>query len=218
LSGNGNAEPLGILNNTNANQVTFGATATRLKTIAFQDALTADSVGNTPDASLGYVTSFAVASKWQQIAEVSTFPRWLWDGNQWSGTVAGLPAKATNNVTNNRVVCGDWTKLAVAIFGEAIEILADPFAQKKLSLVEFLATALVDTAPINPSNSQSAQTLGDSKMAFTHPSGWRAPTGNALKSSASSARVGGLAVRFSGRSMNSFNSALFAGAREPRRS
>ena len=152
LSGNGNAEPLGILNNTNANQVTFGATATRLKTIAFQDALTADSVGNTPDASLGYVTSFAVASKWQQIAEVATFPRWLWDGNQWSGTVAGLPAKATNNVTNNRVICGDWTKLAVAIFGEAIEILADPFAQKKLALVEFLATALVDTAPINSSN------------------------------------------------------------------
>jgi hypothetical protein len=35
-------------------------------------------------------------------------------------------------------------------------------------------------------------------MAFTHPSGWRAPTGNALKSSAASARVGGLAVRFSG--------------------
>src|SRR5436190_11538279 len=35
-------------------------------------------------------------------------------------------------------------------------------------------------------------------MAFTHPSGWRAPSGSVLKSSASSARVGGLAVLFSG--------------------
>jgi hypothetical protein len=44
------------------------------------------------------------------------------------------------------VICGDWTKLAVAIFGEAIEILADPFAQKKLALVEFLATTLISSA------------------------------------------------------------------------
>ena len=64
LSGSGTGgEPLGILNNTNANQVTFGATATRLKTIAFQDALTTADAGNTPDAKLGYVTSSATASK-----------------------------------------------------------------------------------------------------------------------------------------------------------
>ncbi len=74
LSGDGLAEPLGILNNANTNQVEFGAAATRAKALAFQDALTADNVGNTPDASLGYVTSFAVASKWQQIAEVATGP------------------------------------------------------------------------------------------------------------------------------------------------
>ena len=80
LSGNGNAEPMGLLNNPNANQVTFSATVTRAKAISMQDALTAASVGNTPDSSLGYVTSPVVASKWMQIAEVATFPSWLWKG------------------------------------------------------------------------------------------------------------------------------------------
>jgi predicted phage gp36 major capsid-like protein len=153
LSGNGTSEPLGILNNPNTNQVvTFGGTATRAKAIAFQDALTTANVGNTPDASIGYVTSPVVASKWMQIAEVATFPKWLWDGNEWEGTVAGLPARSTSNVTNDRVILGDWTKLAVAIFGEGVEILADPFSQKKSALVEFLATALVNTGPVNALN------------------------------------------------------------------
>src|SRR5207249_1784677 len=101
IAGNGNAEPLGILNNSGTGSVTFGATATRAKAIAFQDALTAANAGNTPDASLAYVASPTTASKWQQIAEVATFPKWLWDGNQWVGTVAGLPARSTNSITDN---------------------------------------------------------------------------------------------------------------------
>src|SRR5437867_1775744 len=46
-------------------------------------------------------------------------------------------------------------------------------------------------------------------MAFTHPSGWRVPDGNALKSSPSSARVGGLAVRFSGPSERDLQNEYF---------
>jgi HK97 family phage major capsid protein len=77
LSGSGNNEPLGVLNNTGTNSVTFSATATYAKVISFQDALTAANVGNTPDSSLAYVTTPAVASKWMQIAEVATFPQFL---------------------------------------------------------------------------------------------------------------------------------------------
>ena len=145
LSGNGNAEPVGILNNSDTNSITFGATATRAKAISFQDALTAANAGNTSDASLGYVTSPVVASKWMQIPEVATFPSWLWAGNQWSGVVAGLPARSSSNITNDRVICGDWSRVSIGMWGQGtIQILADPFFRKKEALVEFVATLLAD--------------------------------------------------------------------------
>jgi hypothetical protein len=38
------------------------------------------------------------------------------------------------------------------MWGEAIEILADPFTQKKAGLVEFMATAFADVGPANAAN------------------------------------------------------------------
>jgi hypothetical protein len=152
IAGVGGAEPIGILNYEGTGSITFGATATRAKLISFQDSLTTANAGNTPDASLGYVTSPVTASKWQQIPEVATFPKCLWDGNQWEGTVAGLPARSTTSITDDRVVAGDWTKLVIGFWNEAIEILADPFTQKKTGLVEFLATVFADTGLTNAAN------------------------------------------------------------------
>jgi hypothetical protein len=153
LSGAGNEEPLGVLNMDGTTSVTFGGTVTRAKAIDFQDGLTTANVGNTPDTSLAYITSPGVASAWQQIPEVATFPQWLWDGNQWAGTVAGLPARSTNNVTDDRVICGDWSRLVVGFWNsEAIEILADSYTQKKSGLVEILGTAFADVGVANPAN------------------------------------------------------------------
>jgi HK97 family phage major capsid protein len=106
LTGNGNNEPTGILNAAGTNSLSFGATATRAKAIAFQDALTAASAGNTPDSRLGYICSPTTASKWMQIAEVATFPSWLWSGNEWEGTVAGLPARSSGEISDSSC-CGN---------------------------------------------------------------------------------------------------------------
>jgi HK97 family phage major capsid protein len=94
LAGAGNKEPLGLINNPGTGSVTLTTTATRAKAIAFQDALTAANAGNTPDASLAYVTTPTVSSKWMQIAEVATYPSFLWKGSEFTGTVAGLPARS----------------------------------------------------------------------------------------------------------------------------
>jgi HK97 family phage major capsid protein len=151
LSGTGNVQPVGILNTAGTNSVTFSTTATRAKAIAFQDALTTAKAGNTPDAALGYVVAPTTASKWQQIAEVATYPSWLWQGNQWEGTVAGLPARSSANVTDDRVICGDWSRCLIGLWGQGtIQIIADPFAQKKSALVEFVATLFADVALAQP--------------------------------------------------------------------
>jgi HK97 family phage major capsid protein len=153
LAGVGNKEPLGLINNPGAGSVTFSSTATRAKAIAFQDALATANAGNTPEASLAYVTTPTTSSKWMQIAEVATYPSWLWQGNEWAGTVAGLPARATANLgTGNQVICGDWSKLALALWSEGFSVLSDPFAQKKSNLVEIYASVYADVAPVTASN------------------------------------------------------------------
>jgi hypothetical protein len=79
------------LGDTTVGSVTFSTSATRLKALAFQDALAAAGVGNTPEASLAYVTTPSVSSKWMTISEVTNGPKFLWDGNEWAGMVAGYP-------------------------------------------------------------------------------------------------------------------------------
>lgn len=152
ISGAGNAEPTGILNWEGTGSATFSGAVTRAKLISIQDTLTAASVGNTPDSKLGFVTSPVVASKWQLAPEVATFPRFLWEGNQWEGVVTGLPARSTTNVLDNRVIAADWSKLVIGLWGEAAEILVDSFAQKKSALVEIMCTAFADCGPANASN------------------------------------------------------------------
>jgi HK97 family phage major capsid protein len=152
IAGTGGIQPVGILNYSGTGSVTFGATATRAKVISMQDALTAANVGNTPDASLAYVTSPTTASKWQKIEEVATSAKWLWDGNQWSGTVAGLPARSTTSITDNRVIAGDFSKLIIGLWGEGIEIIADPYSLKATGQVQFLCAVLASTGTANEAN------------------------------------------------------------------
>jgi HK97 family phage major capsid protein len=153
LAGAGEKEPLGLLNNPSVGSVTFGATATRAKALSFQDTLAAANAGNTPEAALAYVTTPTVSSKWMTISEVTNGPRFLWNGNEWTGEVVGLPARATTNVgTGNNVIAGDWTKLAVAFWSEGLSVMADPFAQKKQNLLEIYASVFADVAPATASN------------------------------------------------------------------
>jgi HK97 family phage major capsid protein len=153
LAGAGNKEPLGLLNNPNVGQVTFGATATRLKALSFQDTLAAANVGNTPEAQMAYVTTPTTSSKWMTIQEVTGGSFFLWRGNEWAGEVCGLPARATTNVgAGNNVIAGDWTKLAVAFWSEGFSMISDPFAQKKQNLLEIYCSVFADVATTNAAN------------------------------------------------------------------
>jgi len=67
--------------------------------------------------------------------------------------VVGLPARATANIgAGNQMICGDWSKLAIAFWSEGFSILSDPFAQKKQNLLEIYASVFADVAPVTASN------------------------------------------------------------------
>jgi hypothetical protein len=53
--------------------------------------------------------------------------------------------RTTNNVTGDRVICGDWSKVIIATWDlGTVSILADPYSRAKDGLVEYIATLLAD--------------------------------------------------------------------------
>src|SRR5262249_34278220 len=149
-SGTGGAQPLGLLNNPSCGSVTFGAAATRAKLVAFQDALTTANAGNLDQTSLAYVTTPTAASKLLQASQTSGQARFLWEGSEWAGNMAGLPARSTTNVgSGNQMICGDWSKLVVGFWSEGFSIITDPFTRVKEGLVEIYASLFADVAPSN---------------------------------------------------------------------
>jgi HK97 family phage major capsid protein len=153
LSGIGGKEPLGLLANTGVGSITFGATPTRAKLISMQDALTTANVANVTQDGLAYVTTPTSASKLMQVSQVSGQASFLWNGNEWAGTVAGLPARSTTNVgSDNQMICGDFSQLVVAFWSEGFSIITDQFAKKKQGLVEIYASLFADIAPASAKN------------------------------------------------------------------
>jgi len=153
LAGAGNKEPLGLLSNPNCGSVTFGGAATRAKLVEFQDKLTTANAGNLSQDNIAYVTTPTSASKLMQASQVSGQARFLWEGSEWAGNMAGLPARSTSNVGgNNQMLAGDWSKLVVAFWSEGFSIITDSFSQKKSQLVEIYASLFADVAPVNAAN------------------------------------------------------------------
>ena len=88
-----------------------------------------------------------------QTSQVSGQARFLWEGNEWSGNVAGLPARSTSNVgSGNQMICADWSQLVVAFWSEGFSIITDQFTQKKAGLVEIYASLFADVAPVSATN------------------------------------------------------------------
>jgi Phage capsid family. len=153
LSGAGGNQPLGLINNPSVSTITFSATPTRAKLISMQDTLTTANAGNLDPSTLAYVSTPASASKLMQTSQVSGQARFLWEGNEWVGNVAGLPARSTTNAgSGNLMLCGDWSKLIVAFWSDSLSLLTDAFSQKKAGLIEIYASLLADAAPVSAAN------------------------------------------------------------------
>lgn len=68
----------------------------------------------------------------------------------WSGDkVNEYPAFATPSANTERVYFGDWTKTAIGVWGNGIEIIVDPLTQAKQGQIVLTAYGLFDSAVIN---------------------------------------------------------------------
>jgi HK97 family phage major capsid protein len=150
-------EPLGIFHTQNVATVTFGGPATWSKLLNFIRQI-ADN--NADDSAISFLATPAVREKFMQTqrwpagVSVSTA---LWDDDD---RVAGKPARVTRNCPDNSIVCGDFSKSIFGIFGEAIQLVIDPFTQKRQGVIEIYLSLYGDVGIIRENvfciNSDSA--------------------------------------------------------------
>jgi HK97 family phage major capsid protein len=141
FSGVGGEEPLGLLNNSNVPTVTFGGAPTRAKLCDFELSL---GNNNANDLAASFVTSPASRKKWETtLNDAVAGAGYLWD----SGRVLGRPARASNNVADNRAILGDFNDLLIVTWG-VIEI-SDIYTAKKTAQTELCVQILADAATLH---------------------------------------------------------------------
>jgi HK97 family phage major capsid protein len=161
---NGNADdsgnqPTGILQNSN---ITVWPLGTNGAAPAFSDLLSLETgigLTNADVGSLGYVTSPRLRSYFKTLPVASGITKAAWcshpgpDGRPIE-YLAGAPAFSTSNVPGNltkgsgtalsAIIYGNWEDLVIAIWGNAVEILVDPFTFSTTGTVRLVARMNVD--------------------------------------------------------------------------
>lgn len=143
LAGTGtDGEPLGILNTTGINTVTFGAAATFAKMVEFESTLGTD---NADLGALSYLTTPAVRGALKTKDVSTSTGQFVWSNDM----VNGYSANATNQMPDNKVIFGNWSD---AMFGdwEGMDVVVDPYSLKKKGQIEIVIQLLTDFAVRNP--------------------------------------------------------------------
>jgi HK97 family phage major capsid protein len=142
LSGVGNAEPIGLLNNPAVPAtITFGGAAT------LDDVTTAEKTVADAGAEMGseaFISSPATRKKWRAIEKASGNGGFLWDDTD---RVIGKRAFATTNVTGDLLAYGAFSDFLVVMFG-VVEIMLDRLTGAKSGQTLFHVFLLADCAPL----------------------------------------------------------------------
>lgn len=134
LVGSGSSnQPQGIAATTGVNTVTFGGSATWAKIVEFETQVGLDNCPLPYDKS-GFIVTAATRGKWKGIKQDNYVSSFLWQNvpGQDYGEVNGYKAYVpghdlTYGGQSNRVFFGNWDYLILAIWGDAVELIVDPY-------------------------------------------------------------------------------------------
>lgn len=161
IHGGGSNEIVGLTANTNISTVTIGGNggAIALSHLCLMEEGIANA--NADGVALAFVTNpkqRRVTRQVQYFSGTNGVPLWVTgDGSDqlYGGRVLGYPAFVSNQVASNltkgtsTTVCsawlfGNWNELMVPIWGNAAEIVFDPYSKKKQALLELTAYLMGD--------------------------------------------------------------------------
>ena len=138
-SGSG-GQPTGLSGTAGIGSVT-GTSLAAAGVIEFQTDVAGS---NVMPARPGYVTTPAVAGLLMVRPELpSTGQSRLWQGNVWDGSLFGMPAMTTNQLTAATMAFGDWQEGIIAEWG-VLEVTVNPFANFQSGIIGVRALYSVD--------------------------------------------------------------------------
>lgn len=128
-----NSEPTGILNTNGILGQPYGGVPTNSLNVAMQTQL---ALANALDGLPGYLANPSVAGYCMshELWPGASLP--MWSGRHDEGVLAGYRAKSTNQVPGNLgdaldqqgLIFADWSQLVFLIWGNAVEIIVDPYS------------------------------------------------------------------------------------------
>lgn len=135
-------EPLGLLNTTGINTVTFGAAPTWAKVVDFETEVAAD---NADYGTMGFLTTAQVRGAFKKTPKVSGQAIFLWEGDQ----VNGYRAEVSQQVPSNRVIFANWANLILADW-DGMDVVVDPYTLAATGQVKITIQLLTDNAVRHP--------------------------------------------------------------------
>jgi HK97 family phage major capsid protein len=143
LTGSGaEGQPRGIVNTPSIGSVT-GTSLAAAGVIEFQTDVAGSNV--TPIRP-GYVTTAAVAGLLMVRPELPTVGTTrLWLGNIWDGSLFGIPAMTSQQMTALTMLFGDWQEVVVGEWG-VLEVEVNPYASFAAGIIGVRAFYTMDVA------------------------------------------------------------------------
>jgi HK97 family phage major capsid protein/HK97 family phage prohead protease len=149
-------EPMGVYVTPNVNSKAMGGQPT-YPLLVDMAGLVADK--NADEGSLGWLTTPLMAARLKTVAEHSTaqMANWVWQGTFQQGSLAGYPARGTNQVSktmtgtagattggnDHGIVFGNWGDMIIGFFG-AIEIIVDPLTLALRGMIRVTSFQMID--------------------------------------------------------------------------
>jgi len=150
------SEPTGILNTIGIGSVHFATagTPTWPEMIGFETAL---ATANADAGRLAFATTPGVKANLKQTVKIpaSTMPLFVWeDGNFNDGTsdgkINGYRAAATNQISGDKLVFGDWSQCIFAQWGRGFDVVTNPFSRDIDAVVRITVNTYGDVAVRHP--------------------------------------------------------------------
>lgn len=141
LRGSGaSGEPQGIVGTSGVGSVT-GTSLAAAGILEFQSDVAG---GNLLSESFGYVTTPAVAALLMARPELpSTGTTRLWQGSMLNGSLFGMRAMASNQMSSATMLAGDFSQVVIGEWG-VLEVEVNPYANFQAGIVGVRAIASID--------------------------------------------------------------------------
>lgn len=156
FNGTGTLQPTGVRLTSSIGNRTLGAAGAALAWADLVGLETDVAVGNADLGTLAYVTNAAVRGKLKTTLKTTTAgSAFLWEGGNDPGMINGYRAFASNQIPSNltqgtstticsSIIFGNWAEALVGLWGDAVDLIVDPYTSKNQNVIEVTAVVMAD--------------------------------------------------------------------------